>query len=233
MIFSLCPAACDQMRGARCSVRPIPGRGASRETTMTTARTPRSPGQRQKTSLAGAPARAVRLPAARLSCIDRSTCEAVLARNSVGRIAFAHHAHVNISPATYVYADGWLFARADAALRVALRHNRWVAIEVAEVRDVSDWQSVVVRGACYATSRSGSTAEDATIARGVTLLRSHIPEMSRAGGESPFSTTIFRVHADEVTGYRAIPAPTPRGGSSRVRQSRRAGNRSPRTHRER
>ena len=169
---------------------------------MTTAQTPRSAGRRQKTSLAGVPARVVRLQAASLSLLDRSECEAVLARNIVGRIAFAHHNHVNISPATYVYADGWLFARADAALRVALRHNRWVAVEVAEVTDVSAWQSVVVRGACYATSRSGSAAEGATIARGVALLRSHAPEMSWAGGKAPFSTTIFRVHADEVTGYR-------------------------------
>lgn len=175
---------------------------------MTTARTSRSAGRRQKTGPAATPASAVRPPTASLQLLDRRACEAILARNSVGRIAFAHHDHVNISPATYVYADGWLFARADATLRGALRQNRWVAVEVAEVTGVAEWQSVVIRGACYATSLSGSATEDATIARGVALLRGQVPKMSRAGGEAPFSTTIFRLHADEMTGYRAVPAPT-------------------------
>ena len=183
---------------------------------MTTARTPQSK-RRQQINLAALPARVARQPAASLYRIDRHECEALLSRNGVGRIAFAHHDHVNISPINYVYADGWLFARADAALRVALRQNRWVAVEVAEVMATSDWQSVVVRGACYATSPSGSTAADATIARGVALLRRHVPQMSRSGRVALFSTTIFRVHIDEVIGYRAVPASAQRGRSARGR----------------
>jgi nitroimidazol reductase NimA-like FMN-containing flavoprotein (pyridoxamine 5'-phosphate oxidase superfamily) len=131
----------------------------------------------------------------------------------VGRIAFAHRGHVNIAPMLYVFVDGWLYARADAAMRTAIRHNRWVAVEVAEVKDVTDWQSVVVRGACYSTAADRSTT-DAAIADGIAHLRSQIPEMSRPGSAAPFRTAIYRVHVDELTGYSAQP--------SRPRRERRA-----------
>jgi nitroimidazol reductase NimA-like FMN-containing flavoprotein (pyridoxamine 5'-phosphate oxidase superfamily) len=83
-----------------------------------------------------------------LTELSRPDCEALLARNMVGRIAFADRAHVDIVPISYVFMEGWLYARADAPMRTAIRRNRWVAVEVAEVRDVRRWQSVVVRGAC-------------------------------------------------------------------------------------
>ena len=143
-----------------------------------------------------------RLPAAVLRPLSPRRCEAVLARNTVGRIAFAHHGHVNIAPMLYVFVDGWLYARADAAMRAAIRHNRWVAVEVAEVKGVSDWNSVVARGACYSTTEGGSTTDDA-IAHGVARLRSKVPEMSLPGSAARSRTAIYRVHVDELTGYSA------------------------------
>jgi uncharacterized protein len=138
-----------------------------------------------------------------LRALARRECEAVLARNVVGRIAFAHRGHVNISPTNYVYAAGWIFARADDAMRTAIERNRWVALEVAEVSGVSDWRSVVVRGACYATSPGESASDDVALGRGVALLRREVPEMASSDEALPFRTVIFRVHVDEVTGREA------------------------------
>jgi nitroimidazol reductase NimA-like FMN-containing flavoprotein (pyridoxamine 5'-phosphate oxidase superfamily) len=143
-----------------------------------------------------------RLPAAVLRALSPRQCEALLARNMVGRIAFAHRGQVNIAPMLYVFADGLLYARADAAMRTAIRHNRWVAVEVAEVKGVSDWQSVVVRGACYSTT-AGRTTADAAIPDAIAHLRSKVPEMSRPGSTARFQTAIYRVHVDELTGIRA------------------------------
>jgi len=120
----------------------------------------------------------------------------------VGRIASAHRGHVNIAPMLYVFVDGWLYARADAAMRAAIRRNRWVAVEVAEVRGVADWQSVVVRGTCYSTTESRSAADDA-IADGIARLRSKVPEISRRGSSVQLRTAIYRVHVDELTGLSA------------------------------
>jgi uncharacterized protein len=159
--------------------------------------------QMEKADRAGAPGG--RLPAAVLQALSPRQCEALLARNMVGRVAFAHRGQVNIAPMLYVFADGWLYARADAAMRAAIRHNRWVAVEVAEVKSVSDWQSVVVHGACYSTTAGGGTA-DAAIPDAIAHLRSKVPEMSRAGSAARFRTAIYRVHVDELTGYRARPS---------------------------
>jgi cold shock CspA family protein/nitroimidazol reductase NimA-like FMN-containing flavoprotein (pyridoxamine 5'-phosphate oxidase superfamily) len=166
---------------------------------------------RRYTNAAGWPGAVVPITGARpgrtsapsLRILSVGECEALLTRNAVGRIAFAHRGCVNIFPANYVYADGWLYARADFALGMAIAHNGWVAVEVAEVRSVSDWQSVVVRGACYATSPNKFVPGDAAMAAGVALLRDRVPEMSREGETMPISTAIFRVHADEIIGCRA------------------------------
>lgn len=163
----------------------------------------RKSGARARVQQADRPApRADRLPAAILRALSPRQCEALLARNMVGRIAFAHRGQVNIAPMLYVFVDGWLYARADAAMRVAIRHNRWVAVEVAEVKGVSDWQSVVARGACYSTTGGRSTA-DAAIPDAIAHLRSKVPEMSRPGASARFRTAIYRVHVDQLTGYSA------------------------------
>ena len=153
-------------------------------------------------------------PATRLRALAGEECEALLARNVVGRIAFAHRGHVNISPTNYVYVAGWLFARADGAMRTAIRRNRWVALEVAEVSGVSDWRSVVVRGACYATSPAESASDDAELGDGLALLRREVPEIVSSEGGPALRTAIFRVHLDEVSGWEAVssPAPPARGG---------------------
>jgi uncharacterized protein len=153
---------------------------------------------------------AERLPAAVLRTLSPRQCEALLARNMVGRIAFAHRGQVNIAPMLYIFVDGWLYARADAAMRTALQHNRWVAVEVAEVKGVADWQSVVVRGACYSTMGGGSTA-DVAVSDAIAQLRRKLPEMSRPGSGARFRTAIYRVHVDQLTGYSARSSRRERG----------------------
>ena len=80
--------------------------------------------------------------------LSREECEAILARNNVGRIAYAHAARVDIEPINYVYADGWIYCRTSRGAKVAIiEHQPWVAFEVDEVTALFDWRSVVVRGA--------------------------------------------------------------------------------------
>lgn len=150
-----------------------------------------------------------------LTLLSQSECEAVLARNLVGRIAFADRAHVDIVPISYVFIDGWLYARADAPMRTAIRRNRWVAVEVAEVRDVRRWQSVVVRGACYPVRHTGSSTGDAAAARGVDLLRARVPAIAPAGIDAAAAAVIYRIHADRVTGLKAAPGRSPRTALAR------------------
>ena len=79
---------------------------------MMSARGYKSAEPRRSAASAAVPPGGVRPPAPRVRSLSRRECEALLARNLVGRIAFAHRGHVDIAPTNYVYAAGWLFARA-------------------------------------------------------------------------------------------------------------------------
>lgn len=131
-------------------------------------------------------------------------CEALLRRQRVGRLAYAHLGHVNIVPIHYVYADGWLYGRTGAGAKLlALRHHPWVAFEVDEVDDTFEWRSVVVRGALYLIARDGPAAERARWEHAAALLRAIVPEALTPADPTPERTTLFRIHVGEMTGRMA------------------------------
>jgi nitroimidazol reductase NimA-like FMN-containing flavoprotein (pyridoxamine 5'-phosphate oxidase superfamily) len=100
--------------------------------------------------------------------LGRKACEAILSRNSVGRIAFALHDRVSIVPIHYVYSSGWIYGRTAAAgkLREILR-NRRIAFEVDEHTQVFEWRSVVVRGPLYLISPGAWLRSPVVSERGV------------------------------------------------------------------
>ncbi len=60
--------------------------------------------------------------------------QALLVRNSVGRIAFSQHDRVDIEPLHYVYDAPWIFGRTSSGAKLlTLEHNHWCALETDEV----------------------------------------------------------------------------------------------------
>jgi nitroimidazol reductase NimA-like FMN-containing flavoprotein (pyridoxamine 5'-phosphate oxidase superfamily) len=134
--------------------------------------------------------------------LTRDECEAVLARNHVGRIAFSYHDHVDIEPIHFVYEDGWIYGRtADGTKLRALAHNRWVAFETDEVSAPFEWRSVVSKGALYLLEPDGVRGDEYNHAVGV--LRSFIPETLGEHDPVPDRTVVFRIHTDQMTGRAA------------------------------
>lgn len=132
--------------------------------------------------------------------LDRRACEAILAKHSVGRLAFALHDRVDIAPLHYALVDGWIYGRTSLGAKLnSVAHNRWVAFEVDEVDGPFDWRSVVVHGAWYHWD-SAPPAEQATWERGIEALRRLVPGTLEASDPVPFRTVVFRVHLAEVTG---------------------------------
>jgi hypothetical protein len=145
-----------------------------------------------------------RRSAPRIRTLDRAECEAVLARNAVGRLAFSFHDRVDIEPIHYVYADGWLYGRTSPGSKlVTLRHNRWVALEVDEIDGLFDVRSVVVHGAFYTLSPDNATDDAQAWERAIELLRRLIPESWTGDDPVSFRTVVFRIHVDHVTGREA------------------------------
>lgn len=142
--------------------------------------------------------------------LEKAESEAILSRNNIGRIAYSFHDRTEIEPIHYVYEDGWLYGRTSPGAKVAtLTHHRWAAFEVDEVDGPFDWRSVVVHGAVYLLTAPGSTASDAEVSRGLTLLRRFAPETLTNGDPTPFRTVLFRLSAAEITGRCATTRSAP------------------------
>lgn len=137
------------------------------------------------------------VPGARTLSAPR--CTALLDKHGFGHLVLARHAHVDAEPIRFVVVENWLYFSANRRLRRAIGHNAWVAVVVA-VETERGWASVVARGACYATERTGSPASDAEALRGVGELRD---TGSRAAGRSPRTTSgsvVFRMFLEELRG---------------------------------
>ena len=145
--------------------------------------------------------------APRFDDLSRDECLALLARQHVGRLAFAFKDHVDIQPIHYVYEDGFLYGRTSEGAKLdTIAHNRWVALEADEVRGVFEWRSVVVRGAFYRLELDGASPEASRLAQhAVALLGAVVPETLRPGDPVGFRTVLFRVAVDEISGRAALP----------------------------
>jgi nitroimidazol reductase NimA-like FMN-containing flavoprotein (pyridoxamine 5'-phosphate oxidase superfamily) len=136
--------------------------------------------------------------------LTRAECDALLARNHVGRLAYSFHDDVNIEPIHYVYADGVLYARTSVGHKLrTLEHHRWVAFEVDEVEGLFDWRSVVVRGSVYVVEPGETAVGRATYARTVARLRELVPALFSDDDPTPHRTVLFRIHVDRMTGRAA------------------------------
>ena len=138
--------------------------------------------------------------------LTREECDALLARNHVGRIAFSYHDHVDIEPINYAYEDGWIYGRTGDGTKLrTLAHNRWLAFETDEVTSFFDWQSVVVKGALYILESGGPRSEAHDHA--VEVMRRVRPDVLTPEDPAPERTVVFRIHADQVTGRAASTSP--------------------------
>ncbi|MDQ6827693.1 MAG: pyridoxamine 5'-phosphate oxidase family protein, partial [Gemmatimonadota bacterium] len=127
---------------------------------------------------------------------------ALLARHHVGRIAFSFHDRVDIQPIHYVFDDQWLYGRTSPGTKFAtLAHHPWCAFEVDEVRDLFDWDSVVVKGHVELLDPE-ITSSDACD-RALELMRTLVPATFTERDPAPHRSILFRIHLSELTGRSA------------------------------
>jgi nitroimidazol reductase NimA-like FMN-containing flavoprotein (pyridoxamine 5'-phosphate oxidase superfamily) len=147
--------------------------------------------------------------APRFRSLTPDTCLAVLARNHVGRLAYARHNHVEIEPLNYVYADGWLYGRTSPGAKLDATGDSWwpVAFEVDEIDSLFCWRSVVVHGGLYRIEDDGLALHHQEWVKGVERLRRLIPETFTEHDPVPFRSVVFTISVQTVTGREALPAP--------------------------
>jgi nitroimidazol reductase NimA-like FMN-containing flavoprotein (pyridoxamine 5'-phosphate oxidase superfamily) len=139
--------------------------------------------------------------------LEREACEAILARNHVGRLAYARSNQIDIEPVHYVYSDGWIYGRTAEGRKIETTGYAWwpVAFEVDEVEALFRWRSVVVHGGFYTIPFRGVEMEVEEWKRGVAALRTLIPETFTADDPVAFRTILFRIAVQEVSGREALP----------------------------
>jgi len=131
-------------------------------------------------------------------------CEALLAVNHVGRLAFSFKDRTDIEPIHYVFENGWIFGRTvEGSKLTTIGHHPYVAFEVDEVRAMFDWRSVVAHGTVYLLEADSGTAHAAEYARAVEVLRRFLPSTLTPDDPVPFRTVIFGIHVDELQGREA------------------------------
>ncbi len=147
--------------------------------------------------------------------LTRRMCETILARNTVGRVAFSLRDRVDIEPLNYVLIDGWLYGRTSRGSKLAVvAHNRWVAFEVDEIDGPFDWRSVVVHGAWYSRRPDTPPIERPGWDAGLAALTKLVPGTLGRGDPVPFRTILFRIDLAEVTGRAASQGRSPRRRAS-------------------
>lgn len=140
--------------------------------------------------------------------LERAQCEEILARNHVGRMAYARGNHIDIEPVHYVFSQGWIYGRTSQGRKVEMTGHTWwpVAFEVDEVEDLFRWRSVVVHGGLYTIPAGGAGWEEEAWQTGLELLRTLIPETFTEDDPVAFRTILFRIAVQEITGREAFPA---------------------------
>ena len=135
--------------------------------------------------------------------LTREDAEVILGRNWIGRVAFCLRDRVEVEPIHYVYDAPWIFGRTSVGTKLAtLAQNRWCAFETDEVRDLFDWESVVVKGPFYALNSPLYRSENYD--RAVAALRHVIPDIRHDGERAPLRHVVFGVHASAIEGRSAV-----------------------------
>lgn len=147
--------------------------------------------------------------------LSRPEAEAILARNHVGRIAFAQGNGVDVEPIHYVWDAGWLYGRTSPGGKLeVLRHRYWVAFEVDEAEHLLSWRSVVVRGGFYTLPADGAAWQRSASEHARTLLQRLLPGSFTPADPTPWRSVLFRIAAQEVVGREAFCPQLPRRGAA-------------------
>jgi nitroimidazol reductase NimA-like FMN-containing flavoprotein (pyridoxamine 5'-phosphate oxidase superfamily) len=143
--------------------------------------------------------------------LDDEACRAILARNHVGRLAYARGNQLEIEPIHYVYSDGWIYGRTSHGAKTEMTGPGWwpVVFEVDEAENLFRWRSVVVHGGFYVLPATSSKDDVAQRDRAIALLGSLIPETLTDLDPVPHRTVVFGISAGEVSGRQATPEDNP------------------------
>lgn len=132
--------------------------------------------------------------------LDENDIRALLARNHVGRLAFAWGGEIDLRPLHYVFSNGRIYGRTSPGAKFTQIQElpARVVFEVDEIEAVFRWRSVIIRGRFEVLSPDGPESDE--WGNAVELLRRVIKKTFARGDPVPDRNIIFRISVDEATG---------------------------------
>jgi uncharacterized protein len=152
-------------------------------------------------------------PQMQIRPLAEEECRELLVRNHLGRIAFTFQDRVDLQPIFYVFDGEWIFGRTSPGEKLStLQHHRWLAFQVDEIRDLWNWNSVMVRGTFHELTTEGTDADREVHARALKALEEVLPEAFTDRDPGAFRSVLFGIAPTEITG-RCAWLPPSRGPS--------------------
>jgi nitroimidazol reductase NimA-like FMN-containing flavoprotein (pyridoxamine 5'-phosphate oxidase superfamily) len=142
--------------------------------------------------------------------LSHAECLAVLERNTVGRLGYAHIAQPYIVPIHYSY-DGELKCAYSFSMLgekvECMRRNPKVCLAVDEIVDSRHWTTVLVVGRYKEIHRDPAEAEARSRAEQLFQNRAEwwLPAAAKVGPREREHAVIYRISLDQMTGRRAAP----------------------------
>ncbi|MQA92462.1 MAG: hypothetical protein GEU90_19915 [Gemmatimonas sp.] len=136
---------------------------------------------------------------AEIRTLDEHDIHSILARNSVGRLAFVRDKQIDVLPIQYVYCDGSIYGRTSAGgkLLALQSYGSEVAFEVDEIQSTMNWRSVLTHGTFQVIAREDG--EEAWL-QALGLVRRLHRRALRQDDPRPERNELFRVLIRDVTG---------------------------------
>lgn len=124
---------------------------------------------------------------------------ALLARQHVGRVAYAVRGNVDIEPISYSVNGDWIVGRTSVGTKLArLAQQPSCAFEVDEVAGLDDWRSVVVKGTFYLLDPVDGSPT--VYRRALDSIRALEPEALSEADATPHRNIVFGIYMNEISG---------------------------------
>jgi nitroimidazol reductase NimA-like FMN-containing flavoprotein (pyridoxamine 5'-phosphate oxidase superfamily) len=137
--------------------------------------------------------------ATRIRELDESDISSILARNSIGRLAFLRGDEIDVIPIQYVYREGSIYGRTspDGKLTSMDPNGTVVAFEVDEIGSSRQWRTVLAHGTLRVVARDSGEEE---WLRALGMIRRLQGAAFRQDDPSPNRTALFRIAVTKTTG---------------------------------
>jgi nitroimidazol reductase NimA-like FMN-containing flavoprotein (pyridoxamine 5'-phosphate oxidase superfamily) len=144
--------------------------------------------------------------------MTREAIDALLKRKRLGRLGCARDGQPYIVPFSFSYADDYLYSFGTIGKKIEwMRANPIVCVEIDEIVNNHDWQTVVMSGRYEELPDTPEFNDSRTVAHDLLADTEmwwepgYVKTIGANGEERPLAPIYFRIAITEMTGHQGVP----------------------------